>query len=182
MPFLKSPPARNLPEVMGREPEVAEPFYLLVEAIMRGPSPFSPGERELIAAYVSALNGCEYCHQSHQAVAEAFGIEKGLVEPLLDDLERANVPERLRAALAYARKLTEDPAGVTEADVDAALAGGLEEKALYDVVMVTGLFNMANRFMDGFGIPAQDPRHLAQAVRHMQEKGYAAAIAFLQKR
>ena len=79
MPFLKTPPTLGMPEVMKHNPDIAESFYLLNEAIMRGPSVFSPGERELIAAYVSVLNGCEYCRSSHTSVAEAFGISKGLV-------------------------------------------------------------------------------------------------------
>ena len=94
MPFLKSPPALGMPEVMKRDAAIAEPFYLLNEAIMRGPSSFSAGQRELIAAYVSALNGCKYCRASHASVAEAFGMRQGLIGELVDDLEAAQPPVR----------------------------------------------------------------------------------------
>ena len=36
-----------------------------------GRAPCPAGERELIAAYVSALNGCQYCSSSHSACAAA---------------------------------------------------------------------------------------------------------------
>lgn len=57
---------------------------------------------ELIAAYVSGLNACGYCHGIHTAVAEAFGIAEGTFAGLLDDLDTAPVDERLRPLLRYA--------------------------------------------------------------------------------
>jgi len=40
------------PELFGR------PFSAAVDEAMRGPSDWSPGERELFAAFVSRLNQC----------------------------------------------------------------------------------------------------------------------------
>ena len=182
MPFLKSPPALGMPEVMKRNPDIAEPFYLLNEAIMRGPSAFSPGERELIAAYVSALNGCKYCRASHTSVAEAFGVREGLVGELVDNFDAADVEDGLRAALAYAGKLTTDHESLGEDDVAAFMAAGHDEKALYDVVMVTAIFHMSNNIIHGFGIPEQGPDRLAEATKRMHEMGYAAAVKFLRRR
>jgi len=39
-------------------PETAKPLCGLAEALLRGPGSLTPGERELIAAYVSGLNDC----------------------------------------------------------------------------------------------------------------------------
>src|SRR6266576_7027417 len=41
-------------------PETGRPISELAEVLLRGPSTLTRGERELIAAYVSALNGCRY--------------------------------------------------------------------------------------------------------------------------
>ena len=38
----------------------------LAQEILREPSHLSPVDRELLAAYTSFLNGCEYCYQSHR--------------------------------------------------------------------------------------------------------------------
>jgi putative tryptophan/tyrosine transport system substrate-binding protein len=43
---------------------------------MRGPSPLTPGERELIAAYVSGIDDCQYCYGVHAEPAKAFGIAR----------------------------------------------------------------------------------------------------------
>ena len=39
--------------------------------LLRGPGTLTRGERELIAAYVSALNDCRYCTSAHSACAAA---------------------------------------------------------------------------------------------------------------
>ena len=43
------------PELFGR------PWLHFAESIMRGPSEWTAGERELIAAFVSRLNSCPFC-------------------------------------------------------------------------------------------------------------------------
>ncbi len=52
-------------------PETARPLSDLTEMLMRGPGTLTRGERELVAAYVSALNECRYCVASHSACAAA---------------------------------------------------------------------------------------------------------------
>jgi AhpD family alkylhydroperoxidase len=42
----------------------------LVHEATRGPSACSVGDRELMAAFVSKVNECEFCIKAHGAVAE----------------------------------------------------------------------------------------------------------------
>jgi hypothetical protein len=42
------------PEIFGR------PFSNALDVVMRGPSDWSPGERELFAGFVSSLNQCPF--------------------------------------------------------------------------------------------------------------------------
>ena len=54
---------------------------------MRSPAPISGALRELIAAYTSWTNDCQFCWRSHAAVAaEMLGSEE-LVRSVLNDLE-----------------------------------------------------------------------------------------------
>ena len=41
-------------------PETGRPLSEAVEVLLRGPGTLTRGERELIAAYVSSLNDCQY--------------------------------------------------------------------------------------------------------------------------
>src|SRR5262245_27462633 len=81
--------------------------------LMRGPSPLTPGERELIAAFVSSINSCRYCHGVHSRVAGALGVEEAVLGKALDDIELAPVDVRLKPILRYVRKLTETPSRMT---------------------------------------------------------------------
>jgi alkylhydroperoxidase family enzyme len=52
---------------MGLNPAASRLLIAYHTQILRGPSPLSAAERELIAAYVSGLNACTYCHGVHAA-------------------------------------------------------------------------------------------------------------------
>ena len=106
MPFLKSLPEDGvLLDVFKIFPATALPLIQYHEALMRGPSSFSVAERELIAAYVSGLNNCGYCHGVHTATAEAFGVESHVIRQLVDDddLDGAPLDDRLKPILRYVK-------------------------------------------------------------------------------
>ena len=84
MVHLPSMPENStLLDVFRMFPETNKPLLEFHEVLLRGASPFTEGERELIAAYVSGLNGCRYCHAVHTATAERLGIAPGAITALL---------------------------------------------------------------------------------------------------
>ena len=127
--------------------------------VMRGESELSASERELIAAYVSGLNACSYCHDAHTVFARAYGIDPKLVEALMEDLHSAPVDQRFKPILAYVEKLTLSPSHMIESDAQAVYEAGWSESALFDAVQVCGVFNLVNRLVEGTGISkvARDP-------------------------
>lgn len=54
------PEDATLLDVFRAYPDTARPLLDYHETLMRGPSPLTIAERELVAAYVSGLNGCGY--------------------------------------------------------------------------------------------------------------------------
>lgn len=153
MPHLPSlPDNAHLTDLFTRFPKGVEPLMQYTDAVLRGPGALSVAERELIATYVSGLNGCKFCFDSHLVYAELFGIEPGLIKSLLDDLDGAPVTDRMRALLAYVKKLNTLPSKLTTTDAGAALAAGNSEDALFEAVQVAGLFNMMNRLVEGTGV------------------------------
>jgi uncharacterized peroxidase-related enzyme len=161
-----------LMDVFRRYPETSRPLLDYHEVVMRGPSPFSVGERELIAAYVSGLNSCDYCHGVHTVTAEACGIAAGAAPSAVTDLDAAPVDARMRPVLRYTAKLTRTPAAMTRADVEEVLAAGWDERALHHAVMVCALFNFMNRMVEGHGIKA-GPDYFATSGRRLGQVGYA---------
>ena len=84
MSFLKSLPAEaGLLQIFQAFPGAARPLLEYHEVLLRGESAFSPVERELIAAYVSALNNCNYCRAVHSQTAVALGIDADAVSEIL---------------------------------------------------------------------------------------------------
>ena len=81
-------------DVFQRFPEHAALLTDYGQRLMRGPSPLSVAQRELIGAYVSGLNACVYCHGVHTAIAVSRGIEQQLVAALVNDL--ATAPDQRR--------------------------------------------------------------------------------------
>lgn len=153
MPRLPSlPDSPTLDHVFRRFPHGVHPLMAWHDAVLRGPSPLTVGERELIAAYVSGLNACGYCQGAHRSLAETWGIEPAVFERLVADPEAAMGPA-WAALLAYLRKLTFSPAQLTDDDARKTLEAGWDERALYDAIMVCSLVNCTNRIVDGLGIP-----------------------------
>lgn len=177
MTYLRSLPSRAvLRDVFAAFPQTSRPLLDYHQALLRGPSPFSVAERELIAAYVSGLNACDYCHGVHTATAQAFGVKEELVAALLDDVDAAPTDERMKPVLRYVRKLTQTPSRLTAADAEAVLAAGWDEQALHDAASVCGLFNLMNRLVEGLGIHA-DTGYFRLSAERLATQGYAGLLA-----
>jgi len=179
MTYLPSlPEDAVLLDVFRAYPETSRPLLDYHQALLRGPSPLTVAERELIAAYVSGLNACRYCHGVHTVTAQAFGIPEGALDTLLDDIGTAPVTERMKPLLRYTGKLTLTPAKITPGDAEAVLAAGWEEQALHDAVAVCGLFNLMNRLVEGLGITAGEDYFRASA-RRLADIGYTGLADLL---
>jgi uncharacterized peroxidase-related enzyme len=180
MPFIPSlPKGASLLNLFKAFPETSIPLIQFHEALLRGPSPFTEGERELIASYVSGLNQCRYCHGVHSATAELLGVKRELVDSQID-IDGAAVDPKMRPVLRYARKLTLQPNSLTQADTDAIFAAGWEEPALYYMVAVTALFNFMNRLVEGMGIEL-DPSYVKPASERLAKRGYLPLIDLISK-
>jgi len=166
------PEDATLLDVFRAYPDTARPLLDYHETLMRGPSPLTIAERELVAAYVSGLNACDYCYGVHETTARSFGVAPGTLAGLLDDIDTAQVEDRTRILLRYVGKLTTTPARVTPSDAEAVLDAGWTEPALHDAVAVCALFNFMNRFVDGLGVTA-DKSYLDLSGRRLADGGYA---------
>ena len=176
MSFLKSLPTdAGLPQIFRAFPESARPLLEYQEALLRGESPFSVAERELIAAYVSGLNNCDYCRAVHSRTAVALGIPANTIDQVFAKAEMEVVDPRMRPVLAFTRKVTLSPATITTADTDAVFAAGWNDRALHDAVAICALLNLMNRLVNGLGIEVPDA-HKRMAAQWLAKKGYAQSL------
>ena len=163
----------TLLDVFRSFPAVARPLLDYHQVVMRGPSPLSPAQRELLAAYVSGLNACDYCLGVHRVTSEALGVDEGLLTAMLEDLESAPVEARLRPLLRYVAVLTRTPGRVRPGHAAAVLDAGWDEQALHDAASVCGLFNLMNRLVEGLGVTLGDG-YAEVSGNRLAEHGYEA--------
>ncbi|HKN98212.1 MAG TPA: carboxymuconolactone decarboxylase family protein [Pseudonocardiaceae bacterium] len=160
--------------LMRFRPETAAPLGDLAEVLLRAPNSLTPGERELIAAYVSSRNECDFCADSHSAFAAAQLPEgRTLVDQVRADLATAPVSAKLRALLRIAGAVQQDGRKVTPELVAGARDEGATDVEIHDTVLIAAAFCMFNRYVDGLGtvLPA-DPAAFDVAARRIVEHGY----------
>ena len=161
----------SLTELRQAAPEVYSNVPPLGEALMRSDGPISRADRELIAAFVSALNECQFCHGTHKHVALAYGVDEPTLTALVQGDFASSVEPRLVPVLELARTLTQAPARLTEAHYDAVRAAGWDDDAIGCAIGITAYFNMMNRLVEGFGI--QLPEDGGAVAGHLLAKhGY----------
>ncbi len=147
----------QLLDLFRRFPHAVRPLLEYHDRLLRDDSPLTVGQRELIAAYVSALNACDFCRGAHAIAANVHGISEDMIEQLIENPEGASVEPKLKPLLAYVAKLTKSPSRMTARDAEPVYEAGWDEQALFDAISVCALFNMMNRIVLGSGI-IDDPR------------------------
>jgi len=131
-------------------PETGKYLYELAQVLLRGESPLTEAERELIATYVSYRNDCMFCMKSHAAATRClYGDEVHIVDEVLKDLQQAHVSDKMKALLNIAGKVQILGKEVTEEDITAARALGANDREIHDTVLVAATFSMFNRYVDG---------------------------------
>ena len=154
-------------------PETGRHLYGLAQVLLRGNSPLTEAERELIAAYVSGRNNCLFCMNSHAAAARClYGDKKNIVNDVLKDLNQSNISNKLKTLLQIAGKVQISGKEVTEEDVEAARKEGADDREIHDTVLIAATFSMFNRYVDGLGSwTPTDPAAYEEMGKRMA-KGY----------
>ena len=153
-------------------PETAAPLCALAQVLLHDPHPtLTAGERELIASYVSSLNTCKFCTNSHSAIAKnQLGTGIDSVKRIVANPETAGISDKLKALLRIAAKVQSGGKNVTEADIACARGFGATDLELHDTVLIAAAFCMFNRYVDGLATWQPDGDELydrmgAQRVR-----------------
>jgi uncharacterized peroxidase-related enzyme len=155
-------------------PETGRPLSELAEVLLRGPGTLARGERELIAAYVSALNGCRYCSASHSACAAAqLPGGMAVVEQVCADAGNAPVSAKLRALLVIASAIQQSGLNVSAQDVAEARRAGATDLEIHDTVLIAAMLCMVNRYVDGLAtLSPEDPTLYAAGAQRLINEGY----------
>jgi uncharacterized peroxidase-related enzyme len=143
----------------------------LTHEAMRGPSAWSIGDRELMAAFVSQANECPFCVAAHSTTSGLWYRDSAKVAATLDDLDTAPIEEPLRATLRMLAKLTREHS-IDADDVRAALAEGVSRQQIEDALAVCLVFNITDRLANAFDFTIAGPAAMTAGARHLLKRGY----------
>jgi uncharacterized peroxidase-related enzyme len=177
MPHIKLPEGfAGISSGFVYRPETAKPMRELAHVLLHDSNSLTPGERELIATYVSSQNDCYFCQTSHASAAAAhLGNDWGLTEQIRQNYEQAPVSNKLKALLTIAGKVQQGGKQVTTGDVAKARAEGATDIEIHDTVLIAAAFCMYNRYVDGLGTHQPDDEALYRdRGRRVARDGYVA--------
>jgi uncharacterized peroxidase-related enzyme len=155
-------------------PETGKHIYALVQVLLRGESPLSEAERELIASHVSSLNECRFCMLSHSAVARyLYKDQKKLVDVALINYNEADISDKMKALLNIAGKVQKSGKDVSPEDIERARSCGAGDRDIHDTVLIAATFCMINRYVDGLKtLTPADPAEYEAMGKRLGEHGY----------
>ena len=167
--FLTLNNPKGIVDVFLEKPKKYMVALTLAQEVLREPSALSPQDRELIAAFTSKLNKCEYCFGSHKLFTESIDTEQSDITCVLVDNDYSG--HRLESILNYVKKLTLSPSSIEQSDLEAVLSAGFSEDELKDAIAVCAAFNFYNRIVEGHGI-AENADTWSEAAQMINEIGY----------
>ncbi len=154
-------------------PETGKVLLELAEVLLRGESTLSPGERELIAGYVSSQNDCRYCAGIHTATARhLLASSPGFMDAVLSDHTTAPISAKLKALLVIAGKVRQGGHFVTDEDVAQAREHGATDIEIHDTVLIAAAFCMFNRYVDGLATAIPPDEAYEEWGKEMAARGY----------
>ncbi|HVZ98204.1 MAG TPA: peroxidase-related enzyme [Chitinophagaceae bacterium] len=179
MPYIDADP--NLPgirQLMAFSPETATPMGKLANLMLRTNEGLSMAEREMIATYVSYLNDCFYCQQSHGAIVTCYLNDRNqLINQIKEDYRHADISDKMKVLLSIAGSVQKGGKQVTEEQIEKARQEGATDKDIHDTVLIAALFCMFNRYVDG--LASNTPTDLSTyplRAKQIAEHGYGNYI------
>jgi uncharacterized peroxidase-related enzyme len=137
----------NLFRVLAHVPPLYTTFQTHFKTVM-GSGLVDVRIKELVAMRVSQVNHCRYCLASHTVLARQYGASEAMMSTL-GDLDRSPLPEKEKAAIRFAEKMTANDS-MSKDDVARMLEHWSEAQTV-EIACVVGLFNYLNRFANALG-------------------------------
>ena len=159
--------------ILAYHPTASHHLCELSHELMHKKAPISAALRELIAAYTSSLNQCDFCRNAHAAVAAHLYSDRNLVEGVLRDPETSALAEREKALLRFVQRLTLEPGTITQQHISELKHAGWDEPSIYYATNACALFNYYNRFVLGNGVKLVSGEAFDRLGARMARVGYS---------
>lgn len=155
----------DLPGIRGPmqySPATGEALNNIAEILLHDENnKLSRGDREMIGAYVSALNDCYFCQNVHGAMAQHYySCDMQFIDGIKNDPDSMPISAKLKALLSIAGSVQKGGKHVTTAQIEKAKSEGATDKEIHDTVLIAAAFCMFNRYVDGLNTWAPQDRQV----------------------
>ena len=111
---------------------------------------------ESIGVYVSYLNQCNYCVQHHYSGLKRLLNNSEKTNRFFEAVTKGKIEDYFKGkelkGIEYSRKLTEDHASITKADIEILRIAGFSDGEILEINQVACYFNYVNRMVVGLGV------------------------------
>lgn len=131
----------NIFQNLGNSPVVLEAFLKLNEAAEK--TNLSPQLREQIALTIAQTNHCQYCLSAHTLIAKNKGLDEHIILEARGGI--AHDP-KTQAILRFAKQVVEKRGNLSEQDIEALKAGGINDSELVEIMLIININMFTNYF------------------------------------
>ncbi|HEY6375480.1 MAG TPA: peroxidase-related enzyme [Edaphobacter sp.] len=157
-------------ECFATHPPLLEQMIALASSLLFAEGHLPRRVKEMIATYVSALNDCPYCLDSHASFLRTQGGSDELLSHLSSgDLKSPSISTKERQLLSFTRKVTNESYKVTGDDIRQLSDLGWSQLQIAEATHITALFAFFNRVANTFGLPSQHRLDLDLAQTNSKE-------------
>ena len=153
-------------------------FVAYLESLMRKETLLPLHIKEMIFAYVSGLNNCQYCKNIHAEISKKLLRDHVDLDPS-SDIELSNIEEQFKPVLKFSHKVNESIDRITEEDVKVVLDFGFPENVITEIISICSAAQFMNTIVKAHSIqPLNDNMNIASA-KVMIEKGYSGLAEYM---
>ena len=149
---------------LAHRPDEARAFFAYHDALLLKEGGLSKGEREMIIVATSGANRCLYCVVAHGAILRVYEKQPQLADQVATNYLKADITPRQKAMLAFALKVCNDSAHITDEDYAALHAHGFSDEDIWDIGAITALFGLSNRMANLISLRPNDEFYLLGRV------------------
>ncbi|MCH8907037.1 MAG: peroxidase-related enzyme [Candidatus Heimdallarchaeota archaeon] len=145
----------NVLQIQSLHPKALMDHLDLYMTLMYEESPLTRIQRELIAAYTSYLNNCEYCIIHHYE-ALLFNWKNA---PSMEELATGkDLSKQDKEMIKFVRKLTKEPWKLKEDHINRLREVGFNDRSILDITSISSYFNFVNRLVLGLGVQIENEK------------------------
>ncbi|MEW6707151.1 MAG: peroxidase-related enzyme [Pseudomonadota bacterium] len=149
---------------LAHRPDEFRAFVAYHDALLLRESGLTKGEKEMIIVATSGANRCLYCVVAHGAILRVYEKNPLLADQIATNYLKADITPRQKAMLAFALKVCNDSANITESDFDTLKQHGFSEEDVWDIGAITALFGLSNRMANLVSMRPNDEFYLLGRV------------------